>query len=489
MELKLLFSDYFNIPSAKLESYGCLDICINSDLPLFIDPFLLFASEKKEYQQLHNKIVGHLIELKRIALDKTNTANLKLFQFPEIKQNWLGLSKYGNAGKGLGPKFANNIINAFNGFYSNFGDETISSTSHIEKLTLVGKGIGKDFISDFTTNLIFEYLLEYTESFAVKHLQPSQTKKFSPRCKFDTRFNTWMPREFTLPYFYLEDGDFILLTPVDILTKDEAFICNKDLHDSFRQIANSMENSTLRDAINNYFRERLPWNPRKKDIDFAITATINKFPEILDYYIKKKEGERDKAHSISEEKRAEITKEFVPAVQAFCEKIQNEKSDFFNIRPNSYSEALKRAKYLKDVIENNDGYRIFYHKGSTASEETIQRLFRLTWFLSPFDINSEVNNGRGPADYKVSYGGSDSTIVEFKLAKSTSLEKNLRHQTEIYKKASKSINDIKVILCYTVYEVSNVKRLIKKVTSTDVIPENIVIIDASPKQSASKVNS
>jgi len=51
------------------------------------------------------------------------------------------------------------LIKAFNGFYSNFGSETVSSTSHIEKLTLVGAGIGRDFIiSDFTTNLMLEYL-------------------------------------------------------------------------------------------------------------------------------------------------------------------------------------------------------------------------------------------------------------------------------------------------------------------------------------------
>ena len=195
MELKIIFSDYFQIPSKILEEYGALDICLSSDLPLFIDPFLLFASEKPEYQKLHDKIVTHLVSLKNIALDKTSSTNLQLFQFPEREQNWLGLCKYGNKGKGLGPVFARNIISAFNGFYANFGDETISSKSHIEKLTLVGKGIGRDFISDFTTNLILEYLLEYTESFAKKHLKAEQTKTFSVRCKFNTEFKTLMPRD------------------------------------------------------------------------------------------------------------------------------------------------------------------------------------------------------------------------------------------------------------------------------------------------------
>lgn len=487
MELKIIFSDYFQIPSSTLEKYGALDICLSSDLPLFIDPFLLFASEKSEYQTLHDKIVSHLVSLKNIAVDKKTSANTKLFQFPEIKQNWLGVCRYGNEGKGLGPVFARNIISAFNGFYANFGNETISSKSHIEKLTLVGKGIGRDFISDFTTNLILEYLLEYTESFAKKHLKPHQIKTFSVRCKFNAEFKTWMPRNFDLPYFYLEDGDFIILTPLDILTKDDAFICNSDLHASFRKIANSLENHTLRDAINDYFRQRLPINPKNDDVDRAITATINQFPEILDYYIRMKESEKDQAHAISEEKRAEIVSEFIPAIKALGDTIIAKRSEFYKIKSNSYSEALKRALFLKDVIENNDLYKIFYRKGKTAPEYFIQAIFRLTWFASPLDVNSEVNNGRGPADYKVSNGGNDATIVEFKLASSTSLERNLQNQTEIYKKASRAISDIKVILCYTVSEITRVKRVIKKITGSDAIPENIVIIDASPKKSASKV--
>jgi ATP-dependent RNA circularization protein (DNA/RNA ligase family) len=59
------------------------------------------------------------------------------------------------------------------------------------------------------------------------------------------------------------------------------------------------------------------------------------------------------------------------------------------------------------------------------------------------------------------------------------------NQTEIYKKASKSITDIKVILCYTKREVAKVKKILKSIKQEGA--ENIVIIDASPKVSASKV--
>jgi len=161
-------------------------------------------------------------------------------------------------------------------------------------------------------------------------------------------------------------------------------------------------------------------------------------------------------------------------------------SDFYVVQPNSYEAALQRAIYLKEVIEDNDGYRIFYKAGKAiASEDTIQRIFRLTWFATSFDVNSEVNNGRGPADYKISYGERDSTIVEFKLASSSSLKRNLLNQTEIYKKVSKSINDIKVILCYTEAEIRKVRRILTGIGQVGA--ENIVIIDGTKKLSASRV--
>ena len=166
---------------------------------------------------------------------------------------------------------------------------TISSATHIEKLTLVGAGIGKDFISDFATNLMLEYLLEYTQSFAKKFLQPHQRKFFSVRCSYDKKLMIWKPKEYELPYFYLEeDGDFILLTPLDILTKDEAFICHNELSGDFRKIASTIGNSALRESINSYFYKALPSLPKKKDVEYAVSKTINEFPEILDYYIKQK---------------------------------------------------------------------------------------------------------------------------------------------------------------------------------------------------------
>ena len=47
--MKIYFSDFFDVPSKTIEDYGAFNISLLSDLPLFIDPFLLFNSKNPEY--------------------------------------------------------------------------------------------------------------------------------------------------------------------------------------------------------------------------------------------------------------------------------------------------------------------------------------------------------------------------------------------------------------------------------------------------------
>ena len=53
MELKVYFSDFFEVDKGIIEEYGALNISLINDLPVFIDPFLLFNSENEEYKKLH----------------------------------------------------------------------------------------------------------------------------------------------------------------------------------------------------------------------------------------------------------------------------------------------------------------------------------------------------------------------------------------------------------------------------------------------------
>lgn len=44
---KLTFAEYYNITPQVLNDYGAINPCIAYDLPLFIDPFLIFASKSQ----------------------------------------------------------------------------------------------------------------------------------------------------------------------------------------------------------------------------------------------------------------------------------------------------------------------------------------------------------------------------------------------------------------------------------------------------------
>ena len=110
---QVYFSERFEVDPALLEAYGALDISVVTDLPLFIDPFLLFNSERPDYQALHDSIVQYLRFLKSKAGAGLSPGLVDaLYRFKEIKQNWLGFVEDGNSGHGLGRNFAHELNKA-----------------------------------------------------------------------------------------------------------------------------------------------------------------------------------------------------------------------------------------------------------------------------------------------------------------------------------------------------------------------------------------
>jgi hypothetical protein len=72
-----------------VEKYGAFNVSLLADLPLFIDPFLLFNSKKKSYRQLHDKIIAYLMFLRDKSVDEALSSGLidVWYRFPEVKQN------------------------------------------------------------------------------------------------------------------------------------------------------------------------------------------------------------------------------------------------------------------------------------------------------------------------------------------------------------------------------------------------------------------
>lgn len=149
----------------------------------------------------------------------------------------------------------------------------------------------------------------------------------------------------------------------------------------------------------------------------------------------------------------------------------------------SYKESIQRIKEFKRYIEfNNIGILIDPHR----KELCLQELFKLIWRNTSFDFNAEVNNGRGPLDFKVSKGAEDKTIIEFKLASNTKLKQNLQNQVQIYKKANNTDKSITVLFFFNEKEEMRIDGVLEELQIEK--QENIIIIDCTKqKLSASNV--
>lgn len=489
--VKIFFSDFFNVDEDIIDEYGAVNISLINDLPLFIDPFLLYNSEDEELRRVHDEMISYLqfLQMKAEQNAKPDTGMLKAwYLFSEVKQTWLGFSLDGNAGRGLGKDFATGLHQGLNSIFKSFGKETITQSTHMEKLCLISPKVGRDKISDFTTNFAKKYLLEYTSKFAKKYLQTDQCREVTiPKVSFDYIAGRWMPRKYYLPW---QVNDYVLLTPKCILTRDDTFINHSDMLRKIEQIAPSVADETLRFELNQYFtglfREDKKVSQRERNR--ALDTLIRTHPELIDYYLRYKEEHEANATSVSREQVSEVKILFQNQLSELVGMLK-ERTSFYEIVPDAYQEALERVKFLKHVIEDQDGYRLFYVKGKPLKRESdLQVIYRLVWFGSLLDVNREVNNGRGPVDYKVSYGKKNSTLVEFKLASNSKLRQNLEKQVEIYKTASETDRAITVIMFFTDAENEKLTKVMNEL-GIAACPD-IVLIDARDnKPSASNVRS
>jgi hypothetical protein len=473
---KINFSQVFEVDPDDLENHGAFDISLVNDLPLFIDPFLLFHSEEEHYQRLHREIIQYVTFLRDKSLTGAIAEGLLRgwFTFKEVHQTWLGFSRVGNRGHGLGLDFARALSRNLRTVFSDFGKETIARSSHLEKLTLIREGVGRDNISDFTTHLIKSHLLSYTQNFAKTYVKRSARRRVNvPKVQFNYVTERWEARSFELPIYR---DDYVILTPRNILTSDEVWINRADLYRDFTDIAHAVPNDQLRAELNSYLLKNLPADPTREKYDTVVAEAIERFPRILDYYIRRKEDEGDQAETVSHQRVHARELLFVRQVGALAELLRKD-TRFYSTPFNTLEETKRRVLFLKDVIENKGGHRFFQVDGKPVRRESdVHILFRLTWFATDTDVTREANDGRGPVDFKVSRGSRGKTLVEFKLASNSQLKRNLKNQVDVYKKASDAERALKVILFFSAAERTKVRKILREL-KMDADPA-IILVDA-----------
>lgn len=498
----MFFSEYFEVSPDVLRKYGALDISLVCDMPLFVDPMLIFNSDKKLYKQLHEKIIRYFHFLSTKAENGLQKNEIKAwFRFSEVRNNWLGYSLIGNGGLALGDEYAQFLYDNI-GFAISTND--VSQSTHIEKIMLLYKGSGKDKISDLTVNLIKNYLLEYTQTFTANHIKNRLKKRlYVERADFNYDTESFISKEYVLPYFTNNKGEdeYILLTPLDILREDEPSINRGNFYDSHERVRASIDNDVLRAYVNNYIfeavrkyeeqqrRNRRPSRERtrskiEKD---AFAELANEYPVLYDYYIRLREQDTPeiRARSTFEvntqlEKFFENTQAFVNTVISKGYKISESLS--------ARDEAIKRLKFFKHVIEDCDCYKNFYYnRQRISSEDDIRRMFRLVWYDTTYKVDFDTNNGRGELDVSVSKGQYNQNIIEFKLASNSSLS-HVFTQIKIYEAANGADGSLVAIFYFSQSEFEIAKRVVINAGYEEQLDKSIFLIDcrADNKPPASK---
>ncbi len=280
----------------------------------------------------------------------------------------------------------------------------------------------------------------------------------------------------------MSDTEFVLLTPTDMLTRDDTWINRTDLVRGFENIPAAITDESLRAQVSNYLAQQLRNRPRprraptQKERAAAVGATIDQYPEVLDVYIALKEIDGERAKVVSAEHVAETRELFYNQLrQVLSELLDLE--DFYRGPVTSYQEALTKAKAFKHYIEHKDGYRLI-NKGSEpfGSEADVQLFFGLAFVGSTFDVNREPNNGRGPVDFAVSKGAYDKSLIEFKLGSNSQLKRNLEKQVRIYEEANRTWQSVKIIVYYTAADERRVRRILEQLGLLNA--ESVVVIDA-----------
>lgn len=150
-------TDYYGIHAAQAD----LDFAIpffDEDIPLYVDPFLLWRSPSQQDNALHTSLVNSFNYQNRL-LKKGNsdTAIRNLVTASECDEVGLGLSAT-RRGKRISVSTATAILSLFEQIpeYGQFG------FTHFEEIQLYVDAISKDRISDFTCNFLKSFLVDYT---------------------------------------------------------------------------------------------------------------------------------------------------------------------------------------------------------------------------------------------------------------------------------------------------------------------------------------
>ena len=185
-------NDFHNIPITQEEVDFAIPF-IDEDIPLYVDPFLLWKSPSMQDNSLHLSITNSFNHLGYLLSNgKEKEAIELLIRASECDEVGLGNSKT-KVGKRIGEKLAKQVLNQF----TSIPQLQKNGFIHFEEIQLLVDNFSKDRVSDIACNFIQSFLVDFTIEQSEKYGIPIEKVKLTNI--YNTKSNTFGEEETFLP--------------------------------------------------------------------------------------------------------------------------------------------------------------------------------------------------------------------------------------------------------------------------------------------------
>ncbi len=429
----MLASKHFNISRRRQDDW--FDTILDDDTKLFVDPFLVFQDSTSPWKDAHDNIIRHFdIAFQLIAEGNRNPNSLQyrkalhLLVFTEPRELCLGYTDRGTAGLGSGAGYARTIAAAICDAIA----RGLEHPRHFEELGVLNEGIGADRISDITCTLLKARLVTYTQTIARRHSIPMTTHKIFA-ARFDSQRLRWQAPEMSVPTNPCTGGP-LLFVPQRFL-RELPVLNADDWWDNY-------ENEQLREDVN--------YEIMGKVDKATIVAKARQHPESVRHWTIAKESQTATPYDLNRDPKG------VHVWDAAAD--QYVRSNPLIIHP-----ATNEAAFLS-IIENILGqFRLFIEdqggwdllwasRQREKPEHAAQLLFRGIaqnyCRANDISLDSEVNLGRGPVDFKFSTGYSCRAHIEVKKLHNGKFWNGLERQLPAYMRSDQVENGWFLVIRY-----------------------------------------
>jgi hypothetical protein len=470
----VLFSTYFGLDPVVVEAAGLIDPFINVDVPLFIDPILLEKSSNQRISQhgieifrKHFENFVRLLGISRLENDAAWRGARRLLDLREPPENGLGYGGSGRSGNSRPEDIREAIMRTSKEIIELGADDP-------EMVSLMGffeEDVGPDTISDFTTRVIIDVLAAITEEFCITN---------GVRV-----FDSDVCSAHKLPKIKSDRGREVplVLVPRDIVR--ELPLAN-DWSDIEKA---AMQNAQIRERVNRFLGglAQPTVAERKSALRKVATESADNFNLFLAVVKENVASYDPNLDALGYYRlKAIVANGFEGLKQA-----------------QPYNLAIGPAEIMRLVKDTIHLFQRHVEKGNLWEELRIQgkpkkeRASQLIYYAiadafckaNDVDISPEANMGGGPIDFKFSRGYRARVLVEMKRSCGTVVH-GYEKQLEFYKEASQTDFAVFVVIDYGDLgeKLHKIREIQKSRIDRGERASEIIVIDATPKASASKRN-